>query len=98
MPDETRRIGASTEGKMLATLRLVEHERYRQGVKLDMNEIPWDCADPCVSSSGKTAVLGEEFGEVCRALIDGSGSSKLREELIQVAAVAVAWAESLMPV
>lgn len=44
-------------------------------------------------------ILGEEFGEVSKAVIemhfDGSDASKIREELIQVAAVAVAAIESL---
>lgn len=39
-------------------------------------------------------ILGEEFGEVCNATFsDGVGD--LREELIQVAAVAVAWVEAI---
>jgi len=43
-----------------------------------------------------TAVLGEEFGEVCKALMEnGELSPEMREELIQVAAVAVAWVEQI---
>ena len=46
------------------------------------------------------AVLGEEFGEVARAVcesIEGNIENRadLREELIQTAAVAVAWIERL---
>lgn len=48
-------------------------------------------------------ILGEEFGEVCRAslaieavgLNDSALVEHLRSELIQVAAVAVAWVECL---
>lgn len=40
------------------------------------------------------AVLGEEFGEVCQAWLERKVDD-LREELIQVAAVAVAWVEEL---
>ena len=42
------------------------------------------------------AILGEEFGEVARAILqqDGDASGNVRDELIQVAAVAVAWVES----
>jgi NTP pyrophosphatase (non-canonical NTP hydrolase) len=40
------------------------------------------------------AVLGEEFGEACRAWIERD-TAALREELVQVAAVAVAWIEEL---
>lgn len=39
-------------------------------------------------------IEGEEFGEVCRALYEGDRSN-LRQEWIQVAAVAVAAVESL---
>ncbi len=42
----------------------------------------------------RTLVLGEEFGEVCRAVLEGD-EANLREELIQVAAVAVAWVEAI---
>ena len=40
------------------------------------------------------AVLGEEFGECCKAWLERDTVS-LREELIQVASVAVAWIEEL---
>lgn len=42
----------------------------------------------------KLGVLAEELGEVARAVLDGDGDG-LRAELAQVAAVAVAWLESL---
>jgi NTP pyrophosphatase (non-canonical NTP hydrolase) len=41
------------------------------------------------------AVLGEEFGEVCLAINDVEGLDRIREELVQVAAVAVAWIEDV---
>jgi hypothetical protein len=47
------------------------------------------------------SILGEEFGEVCQALQDGMISQKETDannkyiELIQVAAVAMAWAEQV---
>lgn len=40
------------------------------------------------------AVLGEEFGECCKAWLERD-MPNLREELIQVAAVAVAWVEEI---
>lgn len=70
----------------------IKDERWRQECKVQTGKIPWDCADPSVDDDRKLAVLGEEFGEVARALIEGDG---LRDELIQAAAVALAWAESL---
>jgi hypothetical protein len=49
------------------------------------------------------AILGEEFGEVCRAVLeinrypsDIQCITKLRAELIQVAATAIQWAEALI--
>lgn len=39
-------------------------------------------------------ILTEEVGEVARALCDDSPVSHLRSELIQVAAMACAWAEA----
>ena len=40
-------------------------------------------------------VLGEEVGEVARALNEGSSVEHLREELVQVAAVCAAWIERI---
>lgn len=40
------------------------------------------------------AVLGEEFGEACQAWLERD-TAALRAELVQVAAVAVAWIEEL---
>jgi NTP pyrophosphatase (non-canonical NTP hydrolase) len=40
------------------------------------------------------AILGEEFGEVCRALTY-DGSTDLRAELIDVLAVASAWVDAI---
>jgi NTP pyrophosphatase (non-canonical NTP hydrolase) len=40
------------------------------------------------------AVLGEEYGEVCRAWLERD-TAALRAELVQVAAVACAWIEEL---
>lgn len=54
----------------------------------------------------RLAVLAEEFGEVAREVLTGEGRrlardtvgtpEALRKEVIQVAAVAVAWAEYLV--
>lgn len=61
-----------------------------------------------ITEAEKGVVLGEEFGEAMREVTDAiialdkqdfaqaeSNLSSLRKELIQVAAVAVAWVESL---
>lgn len=53
-----------------------------------------DCSSPDVAEPVKLAVLTEEVGEVARAMLDGR-PAELRRELVQVAAVAVAWLEGL---
>lgn len=67
-------------------LRDILHERRRQDKK-------WG-ADRNLDDYHWAAILGEEFGEVCEASLD-SLEVGLRNELIQVAAVAVAWIECL---
>lgn len=49
------------------------------------------CADD-VGDDRKLSALGEEFGEVCRAMQDGTN---LRGELLDVATAAILWAASL---
>lgn len=71
-------------------------ERERQTALIRRGVIPFDCADPEVSAGLKLAVLGEEFGEVCKALNENEPPADLYVELVQVAAVATAWAESLL--
>jgi hypothetical protein len=51
-----------------------------------------DCSSSEVSLMVKVAVLGEEFGEVARAALDGK-PDQMRVELVQLAAVAVAMLE-----
>jgi hypothetical protein len=85
----------------------VASERIRQESLVRDGKIPWTCSDPNIPDGGKSFVLGEEYGEVCRAAYEcyncdtlaARGSSEkrkhLRLELIQLAAVAVAWVESI---
>jgi NTP pyrophosphatase (non-canonical NTP hydrolase) len=53
-----------------------------------------DCSSNLIAPVTKVAVLTEECGEVARAVLDGDPAN-LRTELVQVAAVALAWLESL---
>lgn len=74
----------------------IDKERIRQQVKWGGHH-DWgmgDCSSPQVAPTVKAAVLSEECGEVARAVLDRDDDA-LRVELIQVAAVAVAWLESL---
>lgn len=63
----------------------IRRERVRQdaqhGPRLDVNDIP--------------RVLGEEFGEVCKAINDREHVSRVREELVQCAAVCLKAIESI---
>ena len=75
-------------------------ERHRQDALRAAGKIPFTCRDKGIASAEKFLVLTEEFGEVAEALQrPGQLSSRtrghLRTELIQLAAVATAWAESL---
>ncbi len=76
-------------------LVLVREERDRQSVKWSRQH-PWgsgDCSSPDVADIVKAAVLAEECGEVARAVLD-KYADLLRVELVQVAAVALAWLEA----
>ena len=69
----------------------VQAERERQDQK--WNDPPdWSNFDDAT----RFAVLFEETGEVARAYLEkGPTSKELRDELVQVAAVAVKWIERL---
>ena len=72
---------------------MIDAERARQAAKFG-GAHPWgsgDCSSPHVLPIVKAVVLSEECGEVARAVLDGSDD--LASELVQVAAVAVAWLE-----
>lgn len=80
--------------------RLRQEERCEAKLAEGLN---WhSCASPLLADGDKLAVLVEEVGEVakecCDMRADGETPEarlRLRTELIQVAAVATAWAESL---
>lgn len=77
----------------------IEKERGRQAAKWG-GPHAWgvgDCSSARVDTSVKVAVLAEELGEVARATLDAGPypGPGLRDELIQLAAVCVAWLEAL---
>lgn len=82
-------------------LNTVRAERERQDALKADGRFRFTCADLEMDDAERTAVLGEEFGEVCRAVLEKSRlandrhGKELRKELAQVAAVAVAWIEAL---
>lgn len=87
----------------------ISDERVRQERLRASGKFLHTCASPdfrAFTHFGRVVVLGEEFGEVCRAALDVEGAAegrhdlitaraKLRAELIQVAAVAFAYIEAL---
>jgi hypothetical protein len=81
--------------RLPSVARDVVHERERQTAALRRGLLPWDCADPEADKALKLGVLGEEYGEVCKAIIEGQPLSDLYAELVQVAAVACAFAEAV---
>lgn len=74
---------------------LILQERQRQEHLLKQGKFPFTCANPEIEDRAKLPVLGEEFGEVCKAINEKMAVEELKSELIQVAAVCVAWLESL---
>ena len=85
----------------LDVMTLVADERVRQNALFAEGKIPFNCASRIADPNRKLRVLVEEVGEVAEALDalenkkDWKRFDHLREELVQVAAVAVAWLEAL---
>lgn len=73
----------------------VYRERVRQE-KLVGQKFDWTAAQLNVPGDWKLRILVEEIGEVARAIHDDQPAQELYEELVQVAAIAVAWGEALL--
>jgi hypothetical protein len=79
----------------------IAQERVRQQELLRSGKITFSCSSPIVDDNRKLRVLTEEVGEVAEAIdaLENKNDRKrfdhLREELVQVAAVAVAWLEAM---
>ena len=70
-------------------MAMINAERNRQDEKWGRTTDGWDASHPV-----KLTVLVEEVGEVGRAILE-CDIQNLQEELVQTAAVCVAWLESL---
>jgi hypothetical protein len=71
-------------------LTAIQTERFVQNAKWNRRPGSW------ITPAGvKLSVLGEEYGEVCRALLEREPMARLRQELVQLAAVACAWVEAI---
>ena len=78
----------------MSILELVAKERGRQEALYSSGALLWIASVPECPDSLRLAALVEEVGEVARALHEGE-QENLRAELVQVAAVAVAWLEGI---
>ena len=90
-------------------LQQVNAERSRQEELCRSGKFLHTCASETLSDERKLAVLLEEVGEAGKEVVElgialdkarpsselDAITARLRKELVQVAAVAVAWAESL---
>lgn len=83
----------------LQTIERIHEERERQRALFKERKISFDVASPIIDLRRKFRVLAEEVGEVAHAIDQienhGMAQGNLNMELVQVAAVAVAWLESL---
>jgi hypothetical protein len=89
---------------MLNVFALIAQERVRQRELFHQGKITFDCASVIPDPNRKLRVLVEEVGEVAQELdrLEAAKDKRavqfitedLRTELVQVAAVAVAWLES----
>jgi hypothetical protein len=76
-------------------------ERIRQEALKREGKFAYTCADAGLSNAERFMVLAEEFGEVGHELNEGIGEGRsvslerLRTELVQVAAVCMAWCEAI---
>lgn len=102
-------LSASRAGDaILAAFLEILAERQKQERLREAGKFLYTCAErdfTAFTHFARATVLGEEMGEVCRAVLDVEGVAegrgkpgareKLRAELVQVAAVAVAYLEAL---
>lgn len=84
----------------------ISDERWQQERLKQKGRFRYTCADVGITHMECLVVLGEEYGESCRAVLNllrlsndaGLGADRLahlEKELIQVAAVSVAWLEKI---
>lgn len=79
----------------------IRSERVRQEQLRREGRFTFTCASREMTNAQRLTVLAEEYGEVAHEVNEGIGegrtvdTGKLRQELIQTAAVAVAWLEGL---
>jgi hypothetical protein len=77
----------------------VLRERERQVELQAAGRFKYVVDDPALSDAHRVVILGEEFGEAAHEVGEecdkGKATGHLRDELIQVLAVALAWVERM---
>lgn len=86
-PHDANRERAPT----IVAMAMALAERVRQDKKWKRKPGYWRAPDEKIF-----LVLGEEVGEIANALLERSDDAHLLEEIIQVAAVAICWAEDFL--
>ncbi len=86
----------------VAILDMVATERGRQELLKSQGRFDYSCADKEITHAECCTILAEEAGEVAHEVNEGIGKDRfidkrrLLKELIETAAVAVAWAEKTL--
>lgn len=89
--ERARQAKLRDEGRFAFTLDMLDVEDVRRYDHI--GSYPITLATP-VTNLMRYPILAEEVGEVARAMNDGDDEN-MKEELVQVAALAVAWLEAL---
>lgn len=91
------------DGPMGDWMQESARERFRQEELRKAGKFPRTAATRDCPNLERLAFLAEEFGEVSRHVVEESidaarlDRTKLRKELVQVAALALAWLEGMEP-
>lgn len=64
----------------------IEKERAKQHLKF--------CYKPIANSTETVSIMGEKFGEICHAVNQNLGEEETRKEVVQLAAVCIAWLDN----
>lgn len=93
-PEVTDGQARRLQSTMFSVLMEIRKERLRQEDLKAAGKFRFTCADKELTNHERLAILAEEFGEVARAICEGD-LANMREELVQVAAVALSWVQGL---
>lgn len=84
-----------------SVLEVIWMERLRQKQLFRDGKLDFSCDSPVVDPLRKLAVIGEEYGEVAKEVLEAkkhtvaASRRRLKAELTQLVAVGIAWLEAL---